>query len=1400
MTHRRVIKKESKLIPITHAEDEVQTLYKISGLNRGHLYEFLRNYEGDLTQLFMRKRERVEWMENCIWLFSLLGVIPMFKRYDYCTGNFDQRKFSPATTQDFENFFLKSCNEGGDSADLVMKHKSKDKIIALSSKNHESIGPKTLDIEKIKAVSKLKYSVKVAIAIKDRKMIDKFIGTNSKDTIFVENLKEIKENNLIIDYEYLVSCFSKFKTVYKDISLDQLKSLGRSKKPLLTMRPHGEYTVLATTQIEANNILWGHICRSGKSYIMAAYIDLALVSQKRTSICLIITTAPNNTISQYLDVLYEHSNFANCNVMRLDANNCTNNQIMKDKCNIFIASKQFLQTEEGSEKHKIIPWLKTAKIDLRFIDETHNGGTTNLSKSTLDMYGKNAKTIFMTATYFKAVNSFDIEEKNSIIWSLDAIRLCKNFTPENREILYQKYGNICTKVFDKYSQSEIEELYSNFPHMHVETLSFKEKALAYMESSEEGFSVSSLMNPIENEFQGVIFDVEGTSKERMLVSVMKELEKKFDEIQNFCQKYDSRTYTKENNLIILCFIPGGTRGKEYVKMCEALKKFLEKHHVFDKFVINDVCGSEDALKVIKNTRKIAFNSQNKIGSLILAGDKLKEGVSLSYCDIVFMLNEGKDPWDAIQRYYRSGTESPGKKLCFVVDTNVGRRAKTIIEFSEQLFPDMSSKKGLKKFLCSNIMSLDLTRNWDKIFEFTATDEECIENIAKSILDSYAKHYPKDNLEKIKKSFFITKDDFTNQKDFFDINKMLIENKTSKTKPTETINSSALNGNGNNLHQPTSTAGAATETTVEPEPEPEVIVDEELKNKLSDYYHSFIILMIILTNDNDEFDVVRMFELINSNADTKKALLSHIRNNWKIISDDINQTEIILNHLVENMRKTRNKLLNSKLNKMSKKIKHEFRMIQNQPRQIAELIDDYLPSTDEEKKQWAEYGTKKSLRFEILKLMICPKDLRISVEKSKQIFDRLNCIDVKIFEPCCGKGGFILDIIDMLMEMPVFIHTYPNEKERYKQIVENNVYFADINDINIFICKMLLNRGSNLKLKYYCGDSLDPKFNVSVPYFNKTFNVSGFDFIVGNPPFNANGAKNNGSTIYQDFIQRSINDWMNPNGYLIFINPPAWRKPTSIQDSEKETLNTAVFKLFQNNNLIYLNILGFKGGKKHFGIEQQIDYYMLQKAPNDGQSIIHTYKDDETVFCNEINISDWSWLPNGNFQKVADLTSGKRFCKVLVGQNRYRTAAKGKKGEPEKPMPKIFLSRTKNDNFCYPVCAKISKENVEIIYSSECPEDYIKQPKLRSDPTPKPKVIFSEGGTNKAYIDENGECIMSDQVFGIEVDNLKDARDLFQLSNSEVFLKFIKENLFWSTQRFDYRLFSYLKYGFWKEFI
>ena len=148
------------------------------------------------------------------------------------------------------------------------------------------------------------------------------------------------------------------------------------------------------------------------------------------------------------------------------------------KKNIIICSKQFLQTKidkhdknkHSEEKTKNIDWLKKMSFDMRFIDESHNGGTTELAKKTLEFYGKQAFTIQITAAYSKPINDYNIPKDCWILWDLEDIKLCKNITNEGSIIrLVEKHGDCIQNIISKYSQDSIISEYSKYPELWLLT-------------------------------------------------------------------------------------------------------------------------------------------------------------------------------------------------------------------------------------------------------------------------------------------------------------------------------------------------------------------------------------------------------------------------------------------------------------------------------------------------------------------------------------------------------------------------------------------------------------------------------------------------------------------------------------------------------------------------------------------------------------------------------------------------------------------------------------------------------------------------------------------------------------------------------------------------------------------
>jgi hypothetical protein len=386
----------------------------------------------------------------------------------------------------------------------------------------------------------------------------------------------------------------------------------------------------------------------------------------------------------------------------------------------------------------------------------------------------------------------------------------------------------------------------------------------------------------------------------------------------------------------------------------------------------------------------------------------------------------------------------------------------------------------------------------------------------------------------------------------------------------------------------------------------------------------------------------------------------------------------------------------------------------------------IKTFEKEKVKYSEFGTPFSLRQDM-------------INKIPNYFWKNP--NHKILEPCCGKGGFLIDIIKKLMEnlnIPIYY--------RYKHIVENMLFFGDINKRNVNICRKLL---GNYELNYFIGDTLTKDF-------------SGFSLVIGNPPYSSYGKIETGNTIYQKFIKKALEDWLKPKGYLLFVTPPAWRKPVSIHSK-----NINMFNLMAKQNWIkYLEIHSAKDGKKIFDATTKYDWYLIQKT-KPKKTIV---KDLLGEIC-EINLKNWPWLPNFDFKLIKKLLAKK-------GEKTIEVISNGNYDSEKKHM-----SKRKTKKYKYSCVHLTPQKGIVYFYSS------IKLDKF------KPKVIFGDTGLSKAFVNKKGKYCLTEHAIGI-VDKEKKLERILDALKSEQMKNIFKACL-WSNFQIDWRMFRDFKKNFYK---
>ena len=409
-----------------------------------------------------------------------------------------------------------------------------------------------------------------------------------------------------------------------------------------------------------------------------------------------------------------------------------------------------------------------------------------------------------------------------------------------------------------------------------------------------------------------------------------------------------------------------------------------------------------------------------------------------------------------------------------------------------------------------------------------------------------------------------------------------------------------------------------------------------------------------------------------------------------------------------------------------------------------LIDKYIKPKNGDKTKLAEIPTLKELRHDMLSVIV----------------SSFWSIQRKVFEPCCGKGGFLIDVYCKLMDGLEVL--FPNEMERRKFVLEECIYFADINEENVEICRLLLDPKKEYSLNSYIGDTLS--INIKT-----VWGINGFDLVFGNPPFNGQTGTGTGTPIWHKFVKISLTSWLINGGYLLFVHPSGWRKPCYSRSQF-----SGLFELMTHKNYLkYLSIHSVKDGKQAFNCSTRYDYYLIEKTEQHGNTIVN----DEMSIQNEYSMRELKWFPNKNINWTLEIISqeGDK-CKVFC-DSKYHA------------VNKQNVSDTSDETYKYPLIHSTPKCGIRYKYSK-----YNNRGHFGIS-----KIIFGESGINHVIVDMEGKYGLTQGAIGIVVSSEEQANNMRNALMSPKFKKFLDGTMF-GNYRIDWRLFTNMTDDFYKNFI
>jgi len=837
------------------------------------------------------------------------------------------------------------------------------------------------------------------------------------------------------------------------------------------------------------------------------------------------------------------------------------------------------------------------------------------------------------------------------------------------------------------------------------------------------------------------------SDDPMEPSIMKDIE-------NTQSHFISRRSTNDNPKLFPMFLPLG-KG-DIATLQETMIKFLKKHKMWTDYYItysNSKTNSDEDTKGYKkfvDKQLEVAKSEGKIGCILLLGNQGKMAYTYHECDVVIRLDNGTDIDDAEQVSYRCLTEGPitdnieeQKTIGITVDLNIQR-----------VYAVMRNK--IKNYKKNNPNS---KKTYGEIIQFMYKENQFIfnpnevdfGNSTTEIVEYYKQYEQKLKSETLIDTVICNIQCEDTLSEY--IKQIKLKDGTYKS-------NEKLNGK-----QPDCSKGDKTKKKGDPikqdeseinpvEPEinpdsPEIDIFNDI-NKTKNLYEFLTIMSVVL--------LIFDYKNPNNKNKSKIELLQFLKTqkNFIIIKNKMRDDFCIQDKYLKNIYDKYIIAMDSQNN--IDILDDIFEIYANtKPSELKKTIEKHFIPTKEQIKLNAEVDTSSTLTIETITIFKTHDSKFFSNEKNKT------------FEPSCGKGVFVYEIFDQYYDKLTHIK---DEIERCRIIIEECIYFSDIDEINICITEIVLKCHAISKLGENSWDDwskvseiMDFKINSYVGNtltidIKKEFNVDKFDLIIGNPPFqeiNKNGKSKHGkSNLWTKFIEYSFNN-LNKNGYLLFITPTSWMGGT-----------VSCYNKMIEKQILHLNIMDCK---KHFPkVNSTFSYYLIKNTDiYENTNVVCKYNDK--IYKSSIKLNKkMKLLPQLLTKESLSIVD-----KVLIWDNKdifiRRDLIKNKEDCSSKENFKV-------DDELYPVITFIKKDtglpDIQYTKNKLPTQDY------------KKVLLFRSGYLNPTY--DNGQNGVGNNIHYCKVKTNVEGENLVNLYNSQLY-KFIF-NIFKTSQYNNGKIMNY----------
>ena len=1022
---------------------------------------------------------------------------------------------------------LKVKVEGGGNNIIDIPIKQVNTLIAFSIKYKNKYCE--TDVSKIDNTIKTQGidDYKIGLFVKDKEVVKNHKYKN-KQNIDKQLHDTIIKNDLLFDEKDIINALDVFCKRFSSNTLDVDGFIDfvnteylLSPREQLVKKLHQKMTEIKFIKSFLSNKhkMWciAHKPRSGKSLTMLLICKYLLEHGYKK--ILIMTSVPA-TINSFVNDLEKYMDFKNIKYKSQEDFDTIDDSFS----GIVFCSVQYLKIDGKNIKKEL---LKKMGFEAIIIDEAHQGSSTTKTKteildvdSDVEDIRKNIKiNIFATGTADKTKKYYKIHNSCIYEWEIEdesimkELYLSKN-TDDISNYMFRRHGQEFRDCFD---DKTLNYDYSKHPtqvlmkHSIPESLINEINDYNAVHGTNFGYNCASLfaLRQFINE-KGEVkyaeeFEICKTtdgidilkslldciiSTNRMRMTVMKQIE-------TTQTSRGSRKSTIENPLLFIVYLPTHTRNNTISLVQKTLKTFLEENSLWSDYNIEYSNSTEDTGNVkedynqfiesiMDNTKK-----RNKKGCILLLGNKGSVGITYKECDVTISLDDGHNLDNQKQRFSRALTEAPGKTIGINVDMNIQRVYLYLNDLIQKYKKNTKTTKTNAEILYylfeHNVFLFDpqqFKNGQIIISEIMSYYQKESENIMKEIDDTLI-------LEKIE-----CDDDMHDLiKIDFQKRELKIVNKDLEGEQQDCPKGDKTKTQINSPHE------IDEEEDENKSSEEETVIIEALINQTYEMCKGFLFpLLALISRSYNIFD----FKEIFINEKTRELLISLLKDK-KIDTKNYDYIVIIMNRIIDNNEEIVNDI--REIYRTSPCIK------------LRDLIAKHFIPTKEEKKDNAEVPTPVKLVDDML------NTIPIEFWKTPK----------KVFEPCCGKGNFVLGIVKKFDEG--LKELYPDKEERARIIMTECIYYADITALNVFITTELL----RCEFESICGiDELDFEFN---NYTGDTLELNIEDkwnihledvSIIGNPPYSTDPSKSDTKPLYDKFIEKYIGGKL-----LLFVVPSRW---------------------------------------------------------------------------------------------------------------------------------------------------------------------------------------------------------------------------------------------------------------------